>query len=74
MTDTKNKLLQIGAKYVHLKGFNHTGLQEILKEANVPKGSFYFYFNSKEEFGLAIIDVFITFLKSHLVIVYLINL
>ena len=48
MKDTKNKLLQIGAKHIHLKGFNNTGLQEILKEANVPKGSFYFYFKSKE--------------------------
>jgi TetR/AcrR family transcriptional repressor of nem operon len=64
MTDTKNKLLQIGAKYVHLKGFNHTGLQEILKKANLPKGSFYFYFKSKEEFGLEIIDVFMTFFEK----------
>ena len=64
MTETKDKLLQIGAKYVHLKGFNNTGLQEVLKEANVPKGSFYFYFKSKEEFGLAIIDVFISFFEK----------
>jgi TetR/AcrR family transcriptional repressor of nem operon len=66
MTDTKNKLLQIGAKYVHLKGFNNTGLQEILKEANVPKGSFYFYFKSKEEFGLEIIDVFLSFFEKEI--------
>lgn len=64
MTDTKNKLLQIGAKYIHLKGFNNTGLQEILKEANVPKGSFYFYFKSKEDFGLEIIDVFLSFFEK----------
>ena len=64
MTDIKNKLLQIGAKYIHLKGFNNAGLQEILKEANVPKGSFYFYFKSKEEFGLAIIDVFLYFFEK----------
>jgi len=25
----------------------------VLKEAGVPKGSFYYYFKSKEEFGLA---------------------
>lgn len=66
MTDTKDKLLQIGAKYIHLKGFNNTGLQEVLKEANVPKGSFYFYFKSKEEFGLALIDVFISFFEKSL--------
>jgi TetR/AcrR family transcriptional repressor of nem operon len=30
-----------------------------LKQANVPKGSFYNFFSSKEEFGLAIIDRFV---------------
>jgi len=64
MAETKNKLLMIGAKHVHQKGFNNAGLQEILKEANVPKGSFYFYFKSKEEFGLEIIDVFLSFFEK----------
>ncbi|MDH3267887.1 MAG: TetR/AcrR family transcriptional regulator [Ignavibacteria bacterium] len=66
MTETRNKLLMIGAKYVHQKGFNNTGLQEILKEANVPKGSFYFYFKSKEQFGLEIIDVFLSFFEKEI--------
>ena len=54
----------VGAKYVHQKGFNNAGLQEILKEANVPKGSFYFYFKSKEQFGLEIIDVYLKFFEK----------
>jgi TetR/AcrR family transcriptional repressor of nem operon len=66
MTETKNKLLMIGAKYVHQKGFNNTGLQEILKEANIPKGSFYFYFKSKEQFGLEIIGVFLSFFEKEI--------
>jgi TetR/AcrR family transcriptional repressor of nem operon len=66
MTETRNKLLLIGAKYVHQKGFNNTGLQEILKEANVPKGSFYFYFKNKEQFGLEIIDVFLSFFEKEI--------
>ena len=66
MTETRNKLLMIGAKYVHQKGFNNTGLQEILKEANVPKGSFYFYFKNKEQFGLEIIDVFLNFFEKEI--------
>ena len=64
MTETKNKLLMVGAKYIHQKGFNNAGLQEILKEANVPKGSFYFYFKSKEQFGLEIIDVYLKFFEK----------
>ena len=66
MKETKDKLLMIGAKYIYQKGFNNTGLQEILKEANVPKGSFYFYFKSKEQFGLEIIDVFLNFFENEI--------
>ncbi len=57
---TKQKIIEIGAKAIHKKGFHHTGIQEILTAANVPKGSFYFYFKSKEDFGLHIIDFFNT--------------
>ncbi len=57
-TDTKQKILETGAEFIHLKGFNHTGLQEILNAAGVPKGSFYNYFKSKEDFGLQVIDHF----------------
>jgi TetR/AcrR family transcriptional regulator, transcriptional repressor for nem operon len=57
-TDTKQKILETGAELIHLKGFNHTGLQEILKTAGVPKGSFYNYFRNKEDFGLQVIDYF----------------
>ncbi|MDA3915895.1 MAG: TetR/AcrR family transcriptional regulator [Deltaproteobacteria bacterium] len=56
--DTKQKIIQAGAKIIHRKGYNHTGIQEVLKAAGVPKGSFYFYFNNKEDFGLHVIDFF----------------
>jgi TetR/AcrR family transcriptional repressor of nem operon len=55
---TKERILEIGAEIIHQKGYNHTGIQEVLKAANVPKGSFYNYFNNKEDFGLQIIDYF----------------
>lgn len=57
-TNTKTKILETGAELIHLKGYNHTGLQEILNAAGVPKGSFYNYFSSKEDFGLQVIDHF----------------
>jgi TetR/AcrR family transcriptional repressor of nem operon len=57
-TDTKQKILETGAELIHLKGFNHTGVQEILNASGVPKGSFYNYFKSKEDFGLQVIDHF----------------
>lgn len=37
------------------KGFHATGIQEIAIVAGIPKGSFYNYFASKEEFGVAVI-------------------
>ena len=66
MKQTKGKILSAGAKLVWQKGFNNAGLQEILKIAGVPKGSFYFYFDSKESFGLELIDVYSSFFEREL--------
>jgi TetR/AcrR family transcriptional repressor of nem operon len=57
-TTTKEQIIEIGAEIIHQKGYNHTGIQEILNAAKVPKGSFYNYFKSKEDFGLQVIDYF----------------
>ncbi|MCP4135307.1 MAG: TetR family transcriptional regulator [bacterium] len=62
--ETKQKILQTGALLIHSKGFNNTGLQEILTSAGVPKGSFYFYFKNKEEFGLNLIDFYMGFIRK----------
>jgi TetR/AcrR family transcriptional repressor of nem operon len=56
--NTREKIIAAGAEIIHRKGFNHTGIQEILNAAHVPKGSFYNYFKSKDDFGLQIIDYF----------------
>jgi TetR/AcrR family transcriptional repressor of nem operon len=55
----KDDIVQVGLDLVLDKGFNATGVEAILKQANVPKGSFYNFFSSKEEFALAIIDKFV---------------
>jgi TetR/AcrR family transcriptional repressor of nem operon len=56
--DIKNRILQVGARLVHRKGFHATGVAEVVKAAGVPKGSFYFYFDSKEAFGLELVDAY----------------
>ena len=61
---TKSRLIEIGAEIIHLKGFNHTGIKEILEAAQVPKGSFYHYFESKEDFGLQVIDYFVDYMAQ----------
>ena len=57
--NTRDRIIETGAEIIHRKGFNHTGIQEILNAASVPKGSFYNYFKSKQDFGLQIIDHFL---------------
>lgn len=54
--DTRSSILEKGARIIHRKGYNHTGIQEILDAAGVPKGSFYHFFESKEDFGLNLLD------------------
>lgn len=54
--NARQNILEAAAPLIHSQGFHRTGLKEILDAAGVPKGSFYFYFKSKEDFGLALID------------------
>lgn len=61
---TRDKILMTGAHIVRMQGFNNTGIQEILDAAGVPKGSFYFYFRNKEEFGLEVIDLFTKIIRE----------
>lgn len=53
---TKAALLRAGVAALTEKGFVAAGIDEILGSVGVPKGSFYHYFDSKEAFGLALID------------------
>ena len=62
--DTRQHILDVGYQLVVTKGFTSVGLSELLKVADVPKGSFYHYFKSKEQFGEALIeDYFSRYLK-----------
>ena len=57
-TDTKQKLIQAGIEVMQEKSYHSVGIKEILDSVGVPKGSFYYYFKSKEDFGIAVIDEF----------------
>lgn len=61
---TKNRILEHAGRLIRMNGFNNTGIQEILESAGVPKGSFYFYFRSKDDLGLALIDYYAEYLGS----------
>ena len=51
----KLKLVETAAELIYRQGWNATGINQILTEAQVPKGSFYYYFHSKEDLGVAIV-------------------
>ncbi len=58
-TDKKEKIIQAAGDIIRKKGFNNTGIMEIVTHAGVPKGSFYFYFKNKDDLGLHLIDHFL---------------
>lgn len=49
----REHLLQTGQEILH-RGFAATGVQQITTAGGVPKGSFYSYFPSKEQFGIEV--------------------
>ena len=54
--DTRQQILDTARPIIAGKGFAAVGLSEILAAAGVPKGSFYHWFRSKEQFGEALLD------------------
>jgi TetR/AcrR family transcriptional repressor of nem operon len=54
--DTRERILSVGERLILARGFSAVGLSEILGKAEVPKGSFYHYFKSKEGFGVALLE------------------
>ena len=69
-TDTIDNILEIGTDLILKNGYNNIGLNKILEAANIPKGSFYYYFKSKEDFGIQVIKFYsensLTFLNGYL--------
>ncbi|WP_404359148.1 TetR family transcriptional regulator C-terminal domain-containing protein [Methylotuvimicrobium sp. KM1] len=55
----RDNLLNQGVKLLMEQGYHGTGLKEILDAVKIPKGSFYNYFGSKENFGAEVIQHYI---------------
>jgi TetR/AcrR family transcriptional regulator, transcriptional repressor for nem operon len=62
---TRDHLIDVGLRLMHQHGYNATGLTEILNAAEVPKGSFYHHFGSKEDFAAAALAKFIAREAEH---------
>ena len=58
--DVRRHILDTARPIIGSKGFSAVGLNEILVAAEIPKGSFYHYFASKEAFGEALLEQYFT--------------
>ena len=49
----KDKILSVATELFYRQGYNATGIQQIIDEAGVAKGTFYTHFKTKDDLGLA---------------------
>lgn len=54
----REAIIYTAANLIHQRGYHHVGIKTILDELEIPKGSFYHYFKSKEDLGIAIINMY----------------
>jgi TetR/AcrR family transcriptional regulator, transcriptional repressor for nem operon len=52
---TREHLIDVGLELIRAAGYTATGINQILQSADVPKGSFYHHFSSKDEFVMEVI-------------------
>lgn len=53
---TREHILKTSRKILVTQGFHNTSVSEIISETGVKKGNLYYYFASKEELGLAVLE------------------
>jgi TetR/AcrR family transcriptional repressor of nem operon len=55
-SDARERILTAGAELFGKRTYASIGVAEICAAAGVPKGSFYYFFSSKQELALAVVD------------------
>lgn len=56
--DPRTLLVRCGMEVMTEVGFTAAGLDRVLRQAGIPKGSFYHWFDSKDAFTLAVLDAY----------------
>ncbi len=64
--ETRERILEAAVTVFATKGYHDTKVDDIVSESNTSKGSFYFYFPSKQDIFLALVDTFADLLESRL--------
>lgn len=64
--DTREALIRSGLEVITEMGYLSAGIETVIKNIAVPKGSFYHYFKSKQDFGMAVLDAYGAFFAHRL--------
>ena len=56
--ESRQRLIECAAELFWENGYSATGISEILKQTGLPKGSFYFYFKSKDDLASAVTEYY----------------
>ncbi len=58
MKHSREDIIEGGIQLFSIHGYQGTGVQQILKSLDIPKGSFYNYFKSKEDFAIEAVELY----------------
>lgn len=64
--ETRSRILEAAVTVFASKGYHNTKVDDIVTESQTSKGSFYFYFPSKQDIFLALVDTFADLLENRL--------
>lgn len=55
--DTRKKIIDAASRLFHQQGYNSTGINQIIDEADISKASLYQHFRSKEDLLIAYLEI-----------------
>lgn len=64
--DKRERLIRVGVAVFTEKGFHNTPIDELVAAAGVPKGSFAYYFGSKDAYTVAVIECYANYFNTKL--------
>ncbi|MEZ5993105.1 MAG: TetR/AcrR family transcriptional regulator [Planctomycetota bacterium] len=64
-TKTRTKILDAALKLSMLRGLAATSLDDVIAEAGITKGSFFYHFSNKQELATRLVDYFAKFDQQH---------
>ena len=68
MSSKKQEIIRIAREVIHSKGYQAASVSDIMAAANIGKGQFYHYFQSKHDLGLAVVEDLVKDWEGQLII------